>query len=137
MSALAQLFDDYANIFPEPSCWLDFADGGDGNAHCRKCIEKLDAGRDKFTVSAGSPEEDGCVHCGTCGKVLDYTLTDTGADEELAHFRKVKFRRDKPLDRVTAFHLARLIAAKDSDPDVIRIAARAIRCMKRIPNGAH
>ena len=135
MNLLSLLFDEYAALTPEPSCWLDFEDGGDGNSHCLRCIKKLDAGRDKYSCAGGSTEEDGCLHCGTCGKILDYTLTDDGAASELSHFKTVKFRRDKPLDRNTAYHLARLIAAKDDDMEVIRIAARAIRCMKGIPNG--
>lgn len=133
MTALSLLFDRYAAIDPEPPCWLDFEDGGDGNSHCLRCIKKLDKGRNKFTICAGDAEEDSCVHCGTCGKVLDYTLSDTGADSELSHFRTVKFRKDKLLDRDTAFHLARLLAAKGDDFETVQIAARAIRCMKYIP----
>lgn len=136
MSLLAILFDEYAALNPEPEYWLDFEDGGDGNGHCLRCIKKLDAGRNKYTGSGGSTEEDGCLHCGTCGKILDYTLTDHGALEELAHFMTVKFRRNKPLDRNTAYHLARLIEAKENDMDVIRIAARAIRSMRNVPKGA-
>ena len=137
MNTLSMIFDQYANLTPEAPCWLDFEDGGDGNSHCLRCIKKMDAGRDHFTMSAGGAEEDGCLHCGTCGKILDYTLTDAGANSELDHFRSVYFRRDKPLDRNTAYHLARLIAAKGDDIETVGIAARAIRCMKYVPRLQH
>lgn len=136
MSALALLFDQYARLWPDSGCWLDHEDGGDGETYCRRCIKKKDAGRDAYQVIGAGYESDGCLHCSACGKLLDYVLTDCGAEEELAHFRTVKFRRNKPLDRETAFHLARLIAAKEDDMDVILIAARAIRCMKRLPTAA-
>lgn len=133
MNALSLLFDLYAALDPEPPCWLDFEDGGDGRSHCLRCIKKLDKGQDKYTVGSPGAEEDTCLHCGTCGKILDYTLTDAGAEHELEHFRAVKFRRNRPLDRDTAYHLARLCAAKNDDVETTFIAARAIRCMKSIP----
>lgn len=132
MSALSLLFDLYANLKPEPPCWLDFEDGGDGNSHCLRCIKRLDKGRDKYVICTGGGEEDSCVHCGTCGKILEYILSDTGAASELDHFRSVKFRRSKRLDRDTAYHLARLCASCD-DIEVTFIAARAIRCMNGVP----
>ena len=85
MSQLSLLFDEYANLTPEPACWLDFEDGGDGNSHCLRCIKKLDAGKDRFTCSCGGSEEDGCLHCGTCGKILDYTLTDYRSSRNKVH----------------------------------------------------
>lgn len=133
MSALACLFDRYANLDPEPAYWLEIEDGGDGQDYCLKCVKKKLPGSEQYSGYGGPAEQDGCMHCSQCGKLLDYTLTDHGAEEELNHFRTVKFRRNKPLDRDTAYHLARLIAAKESDPEVILVAARAIRCMKRIP----
>lgn len=133
MSALALLFDQYANLRPGDPVYLEIEDGGDGAEYCLKCLKAKYPDSEGYGSSAGA-EFDGCVHCAECGKLLDYTLTDHGAEEELAHFSAVKFRRNKPLDRDTAYHLARLIAAKENDLDVIRIAARAIRCMKRIPS---
>lgn len=132
---LAHLFDEYANLRPEDPCYIEIEDGGDGQSYCRKCLAKEFPGNDKWGSYGCAAEHDGCVHCASCGVLLDYVLTDAGADYELEHFRDVKFRRNKPLDRDTAFHLARLIAAKENDLDVIRIAARAIRCMRRIPKG--
>jgi hypothetical protein len=133
VSPLVLLFEQYADIHPEPGYWFETEDGGDGDDYCLKCVKEKDAGRGKYSGYGCSSEHDGCLHCSKCGKLLDYVLTDYGAEEELNHFRAVKFRRNKPLDRETAYHLARLIAAKEGDLEVIWIAARAIRCMKRIP----
>lgn len=132
MSALALLFDEYAGPTPDGAYWIE--DDDTGEDYCRKhALEKIaKAGRGEL-CGGYCRENDSCCHCTVCGKLLDYTLTDHGADAELAHFKMVKFRRNKPLDRDTAYHLARLIAAKENDMDVIRIAARAIRSMRRVP----
>jgi hypothetical protein len=130
MSLLSLLFDRYANISPGPAYWLE---EDECEEYCLRCIKKIAAGR-LYSGYGCAAEQDGCLHCHKCGNLLDYVLTDHGALEELHHFKTVKFRPGKPLDRETAYHLARLIAAKEDDPDVIHIAARAIRCMKRIPS---
>ncbi len=135
MSLLSLLFDEYAALDPEPGYWIEIEDGGNGETYCLRCVKEKDAGRDKYSGYGCGAEQDGCLHCAKCGQLLDYVLTDYGALEELAHFKTVKFRRDKPLDRETAFYIARLLEAKGNDMEVIRIAARAIRCMKRIPPG--
>ena len=129
MSLLALLFDEYANLQPEPGYWLD---EDEGETYCLRCVKQIANGR-SFSGYGCAPEQDSCLHCHKCGKLLDYVLTNHGADEELNHFRTMRFRRDKPLGRETAFHIARMVWAKDNDMDVIRVAARAIRCMKRIP----
>lgn len=129
MSLLSFLFDKYANLSPEPGYWLEEECD---ETYCLRCIKKIAAGR-LYSGYGCAAEQDGCLHCSECGKLLDYVLTDHGALEELHHFKTVKFRPNKPLDRETAYHLARLIAARDNDLDVIHVAARAIRCMKRIP----
>lgn len=129
MSLLAHLFDQYANLHPSAGYWLM---DNEHETFCQRCVEKIAKGRE-YTGYGCAAEQDGCLHCDRCGVTLDYVLTDHGALEELSHFKTVKFRRGKSLDRQTAYHLARLIAARDHDMDVIRIAAKAIRCMKRIP----
>jgi len=128
MSLLAHLFDQYANLDPEPGYWIM---DDEAETYCLRCVTVVAKGRE-IDGYGGPSEQDHCLHCHKCGKLLDYTLSNYGAREELAHFRTVKFRRDKPLDRDTAYHLARLIAAHE-DMEVIRIAAKAIRCMKRLP----
>jgi hypothetical protein len=130
MSLLAHLFDHYANLSPGSGYWLEDAET---ETYCLKCVKRLAKGRD-YSGYGGAAEQDGCLHCDKCGELLDYTLTDYGAAEELAHFKTITFRRNKPLDRNTAYHLARLIWARDYDMEVIRIAAKAIRCMRRIPH---
>lgn len=130
MTMLVLLFDQYANLAPGAGYWLE--DDDCCETYCLQCIKKLAAGRE-YSGYGCAAEQDGCLHCHECGQLLDYVLTNHGALEELNHFKTVSFRRNKPLDRETAYHLARLIAARDNDMDVIRIAAKAIRCMKRIP----
>ena len=134
MSAIAMLFDSYAALEPEDPHWIYDGDGGEGEDYCRRCaLAKIEKdGKGELSMSV-SPESDGCLHCTKCGKLLGYVLTDYGANSELDHFRSVKFRRNKLLDRETAYHLARLLAAKDGDYEATMIAARAIRCMKSIP----
>jgi hypothetical protein len=134
MSALGMLFDKYADLSPEDPHWICDGVGDEGSDFCRKCaLAKIKAdGKGQLSMSV-APESDSCLHCSVCGKLLDYTLTGSGADAELAHFRSVKFRRDKPLDRDTAYHLARMLWGKDGDLEAVTIAARAIRCMKKIP----
>lgn len=134
MSLLALLFEDYAAITPGAAYWVD-EDEADGETYCLRCVKAKAAGR-RYSSYGCAPEQDGCLHCAKCGTTLDYVLTEHGAEAELAHFKTVKFRRDKPLDRDTAYHLARLIAAKEDSMDVVRIAAKAIRCMTRIPSGS-
>lgn len=131
MSTLALLFDKYANLSPEGPYWP--FDDDTGEDYCRKhAIEKAKAaGHDK--IDGGyAREADGCCHCATCGKLLDYSLTDAGQAAELAHFQTVTFRRSKPLDRETAYHIARMLWGRH-DMEAIKVAARAIRCMRRVP----
>lgn len=130
MSVLSMLFDQYANLDPGQGYWLDDAEH---ETLCLRCVKKIANGR-SYSGYGCAAEQDHCLHCEKCGALLDYVLTNYGAEAELEHFSKVRFLRNKPLDRVTAYHLARLIAAKDNDMDVIRIAAKAIRCMSKIPN---
>ena len=135
MTTLSLIFDKYANLSPEDPHWICDGVGDEGKDFCRRCaLAKIKKdGKGQLSMSV-APESDGCVHCTVCGKLLDYTLTDHGGDAELDHFRGVKFRRGKPLDRDTAYHLARMLAAKGDDCEAVVIAARAIRCMKSIPN---
>lgn len=132
MSLLSLLFDQYANLHPSAGYWLL---DNEHETFCQRCVEKIAKGRE-YTGYGCAAEQDGCLHCDKCGELLDYTLTDHGAAEELAHFQTMAFRRNKSLDRNMAYHLARLIAAREHDMDVVRIAARAIRCMSRIPTFA-
>jgi hypothetical protein len=132
MSMLAHFFDLYANLSPEGPCWPFDDDTGENYCREHALAKAREAGHDK--IDGGyAHEADGCVHCATCGKLLDYSLTDHGQESELAHFVTVKFRRNKPLDRETAYHLARMLWGKDNDLQAIRVAASAIRCMKRLP----
>ena len=132
---LARLFDLYANLNPDGQFWVECGGRDDGENYCRKhAEEKIAADGDDTLCGGDYSESDSCCHCSVCGKLLGYVLTDHGAEAELSHFKSVKFRRNKPLDRVTAYHLARLIDARPNDLEVMRIAACAIRCMKQVPS---
>jgi hypothetical protein len=126
------LFDEYAALDPEGPYWPAVADTSED--FCRAHAQ-VKAGPSGEIDGGYSRETDGCCHCATCGRLLAYTLTDAGAASELAHFKTVRFQRDRPLDRTTAYHLSRLIAAMPHDMEVTRIAARAIRCMRSVPTG--
>lgn len=103
---------------PDDPYWIE------GESYCLEHAQIEIADRPGTLLEGGySSEEDGCVHCHTCGKLLDYTLTDAGANAEADHFRKMRFRR--PLSRETAFHVARMLCGAQSDPEVVRIAKRA------------
>lgn len=66
---------------PENPYWVDDVDG----VFCRECVRKFP----KDSVDGGFfGEEDHPIYCETCGKLLDFTLTDYGVAEELAEFER-------------------------------------------------
>lgn len=83
-----------------------------GASYCLDCIKKkkpdFDFHRDygDFFDGGFDQEEDGCSHCEDCGKLLEYSLTDYGVDEELEHFLdRDPFDWNDPDD---CFHIARI-----------------------------
>ncbi len=90
-------------ISPPNPWWIA---GGDDEAtdYCRPCAEKaLVAAKDgltseeaeNLTLAGGYVgEEDSRAHCESCGKLLDYTLTNYGVDSELDHFEREGIRND-------------------------------------------
>lgn len=130
MRALSALFDRYARLSPPTPWWP--ADDDTGYDYCRKHAAQK-AKEMRCDLDGGyARETDSCCHCAVCGRLLDYTLTDFGQESELDHFSREKFRKG-PLDRQTAFHLARALYGRDDDFGAIEIAARAIRAMKSVP----
>lgn len=99
----------------EPSC-----------TYCYSCAVKAAAAHPGSEIDGGWPgEEDGCLHCDTCGCLIEYSLTDYGASSEIDHFRSARFRTS--LSRIDAYHLARMIEAAPNSPDAKRIVKRAAR----------
>lgn len=88
-----------------PLYWRDDDDG----EYCRECFGKLfptDDWGDGWGGGAYNSEQDCCVHCETCGKLLSYVLTDYGAEEELNHFEDNEWDWDAPDD---CYHIARML----------------------------
>lgn len=118
----------YSAVEPKPHCWLE--DSDDGEDYCRECAEKeVSAERAKFVGGGyGSHESDGCRHCCKCGHVLDYSLTDAGARDELRHFKD--YPPCSPLKKDDAYHIGRLLEC-DQSKSVVELAMRALAL---IPN---
>lgn len=122
---MADALDRYAGLDVPPPYWLSGVDALASFLYCRSCVEKVAAEYAHAGVDGGyGGESDSCRHCENCGRLLDYTLTDDGAGEEIAHFRTVTFT--KPLSFDEAYHVARLLEAAEDDPEAIAIGERAI-----------
>lgn len=114
-----QLALDHYAAEPADPYWIE------GESYCHEHAQEELAKRPGALLEGGySSEEDSCVHCHTCGKLLDYTLTNAGTASEIDHFRTVRFRQ--PLCKEQAFHVARMIGGAQDNPDAIRIAKRAV-----------
>lgn len=70
-------------------------------------LEELDGGWGAF-------ESDGCRHCETCGKILDYCLTAWGVGAEIDHFEENGFS----LNPDECFHILRIIEDRTDDEQV-------------------
>jgi hypothetical protein len=126
MSDLAHLLNKYAGINPPGICWLWPDDTG--LSYCFECAEEQINyfGRGTNVDGGwGGQEHDCCVHCETCGRMLDYSLTDAGVEYEIDHFSKLRFR--KPLSWDDAARIARMVDAAPENKRVICIARRALR----------
>ena len=62
-----------------------------------------------YILDGGFPggDEDGCARCEGCGKLLHYSLTDHGVENELEHFLKY-FDQHGAIEPETAYELARV-----------------------------
>lgn len=110
--------------------WLSNDDCG--YSYCRACALKALAAKPCAELDGGFHcEGDSSEHCETCGKLLDYTLTNSGASAEIDHFSKARFRA--PLNRDEAYYVARMLGADTENEEAIKIARRAVA---KIPKGA-
>lgn len=122
--------DRYAGMCRAAPYWLSNDDCG--FTYCRECALKELAASPSAELDGGYHcEGDSCAHCETCGKLLDYTLTNYGASAEADHYSKVRFRT--PLDRDEAYRIARMLDANYNDEEAVKIARRAVA---KIPKGA-
>ena len=98
----------------------------EGLSYCLDCIKKLRpngvSGIDyRYLYPEG--ESDGCCHCDECGKMLRYTLTDYGVNEELAIFEENNWDWNDPSD---CYRLARMAWGAYSE-DQKRRAVKILR----------
>lgn len=85
-----------------PPYWRE----GDENEYCRPCFDKLFSSDER--EGGYCAERDGCTHCETCGKILAYTLTDYGAEEELDYYEDAEWDWNDPDD---CYHVAAMLGA--------------------------
>lgn len=113
-------------------------------SYCRECVAAVFVteqcrllGDDKAEVWLGmscGTENDHCMRCDTCGRLLSYSLTDYGARDELGHFSRTRFPR-KPLPADTAYEISAMLSgiAYSGEPDevaaAIRVGRRAVNRM--------
>ena len=100
------------HLDPPAPFWLIGDDGG--YSYCPDCIDAAAKGRNT-EIDGGfqGGEHDSCEHCEVCGALLWYSLTDYGAQQELDHFRTVRFGR--PPDPETLYHIERMLSAMLED----------------------
>lgn len=111
-------------------CWLGGNGADQGPSYCRECAQKrVDAGEAEFVDGGWDQENDGCCHCEDCGRLLDYTLTDYGVEEELEHFRGDRMRR--AISPEQAYHLARLLETYEVHPEVLVLVPKVRRALGR------
>ncbi|MCH4880191.1 hypothetical protein EQV97_22805 [Pseudomonas sp. TMW22090] len=107
--------------------------GGDsvdqGPSYCRSCADaEVTAGRAEYVDGGWQQENDGCCHCETCGQLLEYTLTEYGAGEEVDHYLGAEF--SGPISPEDAFHIAKMLEHDETNLQALSIAMRAAELIK-------
>lgn len=110
--------------------WLG-GDGADqGPSYCRDCASKLvAAGEAEFVDGGWMQDNDGCCLCEECGRLLDYTLTDYGVEEELSHFKSVRLRG--AMSPELAYQLSRVLEQHHEHPEVLALLPKTCRALDR------
>lgn len=121
--------DEYAGQIASAPYWLEGGTSEPSYDYCRQCADQASKSHDAERCGGWSSEADSCKHCTTCGVVLEYSLTDYGVGTEIQHFRSVRFK--KPLSKVDAYHVARLIGAAPDDASARAIAKRAVKAIEQ------
>lgn len=105
--------------FPFPH-WVGGDDVDQGPSYCRACADaKVEAGEAEYVDGGWPQEEDGCCHCEACGRLLDYTLSDYGVEQELDHYLVTPPK--SPLGAEEAYHLSRLLENYHEHPAVLAL----------------
>jgi hypothetical protein len=91
---LANQVEDLVTDWPEDGYFIN-GDVTSFEDYCGDCIDEAFAkakaenpGKELFIGSTCGSEQDGCLHCAACGRLIAYTLTDYGVRDELAHFEE-------------------------------------------------
>jgi hypothetical protein len=108
LDQLTHLLDERKSS-PEPPHWLiNHPEYDQGSSFCWSCVKELISNPVAGDNWDGGfcCEEDECEHCEKCGKLLEYTLTDYGVDEELEHF--TEYPPENLDDADECYHLARI-----------------------------
>lgn len=116
--------------------WIGGSDD-EGLNYCRDCAEariaqlKVAKPAGDFFIDGGwaAYESDTCVHCHTCGSLLQYSLTEFGVSSEIDHFTK-HMRRKGGLPAEEAYHIVAALEQAERMEDQ-KIISRAIRVGKR------
>jgi len=109
--------------------WIGGDDADQGPSYCRPCAEaEVAAGRAEYVDGGWQQENDGCCHCETYGCLLEYTLTEYGASEEIDHYQSAELKGSiLPED---AFHIAKMLEHDESNPQALSIATWAAELIK-------
>lgn len=112
--------------------WIGGSDNEAEN-YCRDCAEakiaqlRVAKPDGEFFIDGGweAHEADHCVHCATCGVLLDYSLTDYGVSTELDHYTR-HMKRKGPLPPEDAYHIVAALEQVEwsDDKDAIKRATR-------------
>lgn len=109
------------------TCWF-FSDAYEGEEldegidYCEDCIRKLrpDAKWGEHFTVAHNQESDGVAICDECHRLLSYTLTSYGTENELSHFEEVDSEWDWN-NAEQCFELARIAHSVWTDEQRIRL----------------
>ena len=109
--------------------WIGGDDADQGPSYCRSCAEaEVAAGRAEYVDGGWQQENDGCCHCETCGRLLEYTLTEYGASEEIDHYSGAELMG--PISPEDAFHIAKMLEHDESNHQALSIAIQAVDLIK-------
>ncbi|RII74240.1 hypothetical protein [Pseudomonas monteilii] len=110
-------------VVPYPH-WIGGKNADQGPSYCLPCAEaKVEAGEAEYVDGGWQQDNDGCCHCDTCDRLLEYNLTDYGAAEELEHY--LANPPSAPISPEDAFHVAKMLKHDESSPEAVAIAVAA------------
>jgi hypothetical protein len=97
LSELVNVLDERESQ-PDRPFWFVGDDADQSELYCYDCVmlEKPNGEYGEDYDGGFCCEEDGCEVCGSCSKLLQYTLTNYGVAQELAHFVEYGFDWDSP-----------------------------------------